>query len=1373
MSPAPQPEPASTSSSSHPATATSEDAIGPRRIRRALRFFRKGAAKISAYSACNQEAASVSGRPAGRNWIVDALRRNVETHPHWPVYRYLDAQGSVTDMITCYGAYHAATSVAAYLLGPCGLQPGDRVVLVYPPGLEFVKAMWGCLFARIVAVPVCPPDPTRLQHTLPHFNRIVEDCGAVAILTDRTFHMVKQATRMTGMLKSMMGKQPQWPSLPWHVTDAAAALPADHAKYAHGEHTRLDVRRQESFMPTDPPEDPNCVAYLQYTSGSTGEPKGVMITHGNLYQHNEAGWGVFFKAEAGEVAARNGVSGTHMLLWLPHFHDFCLTVGVLGCGMKGYPLVLMSPLHFIAKPTRWLDFMSRYKTSHTVGPDFAFGLLSRKTTEQQRRQWDLSNLQFVMSGAEPIRPETMAAFFVAFAPCGLKPSVFCSAYGLAEHVCGATTWGTNQLTVDRRSLEAAGRVRPAAGAAEARVLFSCGTPMAGVSLRIVHPDSCSACEDGTVGEIWLSSPCVTAGYFNKPDLNAQVFQALVAGEEAGRKTWLRTGDMGFVWRGELYVTGRLKDMMIVRGRNIYPNDIEDCLRAAHHPLIRPGGLAAFPVDVTVTSEGMAVEEEGLTIMAEVTRGAKPNQQDIDELISFIRTTVMAHHAVGCHAVVIARPGAIKKTTSGKVQRRACRAAFMGGDYTQANTLVLACSFGAASEGARKAANALAKGSPMRSCDSDQSTASVVSMSESGSDSASDGGREVYLGSASSRETSEPGAEAPTSSAHLLAEQLLALPEEQQLETLQAYMLAAAAEAAGIDELDPDQPLLELGLDSLRAAEFAVQIEEHLNLAVPLTVVFEYPTIRQLAGHILYLLNTPETHPIGAQPEPDTGASLAELADAAAAAADGPGDAPSLLLSLADKAAGVVCSPAQMYFVSLQQLASAGADANVPGGLRLRGKVDQVALQRALQAVMCRHDALRTRFLTRPDGAVVQVVAAPDEAVVSFVMEDAAALPQGSYIPNCSIPEDVAEGLPEAVLARVQREAGTPFDLAAGPLVRTLLIQLAPEDCLLLLVMHHTVSDGWSFKVMLDELSEAYSALRLGKAHVLPLVRLQYPDFAAWHARRSQSPAILRQVEFWRGELAGVGPQLLPTDYPRADKACSRCGWLGLSMDEELVTTIEAFAARAGSTVFMVLLAALQLLLAARSGRDDVVVGSPFAGRMHPATRAMVGCCVSTLPLRARIAAADTVGDFMARVRAAALGAYQNADTGLHTVMAALGRTHNEPLFQVELNLLEAEAQFGIAMDGLAVEAFEVSPGTAMDDFYLVLGHAGRRIAGRLEYNAELFSPATAQRFASDWQVILEDMARGGKEARITELLAKVTTDGNTPVAPATPEKLKE
>jgi len=560
-------------------------------------------------------------RSAGIATLVELLEYRAERQGDDVVFRFVSGDGSEEGSLTFRELRARARSIAAGLRSHA--DPGDRVVLLVPPGLDYVASFFGCLYAGAVAVPAYPPNPRRAD---PRVHRIIADSRARVALVHSSL-----ASRLESWLA--LGDAP--PQVSWLDVgelrgDAEAAL-------------------RSTVSGVD-------LAMLQYTSGSTGEPRGVMLTHANLL-HNS---GVIHRVSA----HRPGDGG---VFWLPPFHDMGLIGGIVQPVYAGLASTLMAPATFLQRPLVWLQAMSKYRATTSGAPNFAYDLCVERVTEEERGALDLSAWRTSFNGAEPVRADTIARFVEAFAVSKLRRNLIVPCYGLAEatlFVSGGPPEGdASALYVGRRALEQGRLQAPAVGEDEAVVVPS-GRPANEHQVAIVDPDACTAVRDGRVGEIWVTSPSVARGYWGRPQETAATFGARLAGSET---TWLRTGDLGALRDGMLVVTGRLKDLVILQGRNYYPHDIEVAAERSHSDL-RPGFSAAFCVG--------GERSEELVLALEVSRHHRA--ADDDTLFQSVRTELADTVGVLPSEILLLRQNSIPRTSSGKIQRGACRASFLDG-----------------------------------------------------------------------------------------------------------------------------------------------------------------------------------------------------------------------------------------------------------------------------------------------------------------------------------------------------------------------------------------------------------------------------------------------------------------------------------------------------------------------------------------------------------------------------------------------------------------------------------------------------------------------------------------------------------------------
>ncbi len=583
--------------------------------------------------------------------FVDLLHYWAIHQPEQLAYRFL-IDGEQQEASLSYRDLDRQARAIAAQLQRLELQ-GGRALLIYSPGLDFIAAFFGCLYAGVIAVPVYPP-----RRNLSSIQTIAADAQASTVLTQQS--LLTQTAQLVGIDHWIATDQ---------ILSKSSGPPLTDGQLTSGQ--------PDAWQPIT--LDPNTLAFLQYTSGSTGQPKGVMVSHANLL-HNSA----LIYEKFGHSPASRGV------IWLPPYHDMGLIGGILQPLYGGFPVTLMAPVAFLQKPIRWLEAISRCGANGAVtsgGPNFAYERCVEKITPAQKANLDLSGWTVAFTGAEPIRAATLSRFTAAFADCGFRPEAFYPCYGLAEATLlvtgGDKTSRPQQISVSTRALQQH-RVEvvsdaDAAQPEAAQRLVSCGQPAADQSLLIVDPETRQPCAPDRIGEIWLAGKSVTRGYWQQPELNARTFVELqsAAGSEHNQSFYLRTGDLGFIYNNELFITGRLKDVLIIRGRNYYPQDIERTVEQSH-PALSPGCGAAFICEVDGTEQLIIIQE----VNREHWRSANP-----EEMITAIRAAISEEHQLQAHTIQLLKPGTIPKTSSGKIKRYVCREKFENGEFTVIKTVI--------------------------------------------------------------------------------------------------------------------------------------------------------------------------------------------------------------------------------------------------------------------------------------------------------------------------------------------------------------------------------------------------------------------------------------------------------------------------------------------------------------------------------------------------------------------------------------------------------------------------------------------------------------------------------------------------------------
>jgi acyl-CoA synthetase (AMP-forming)/AMP-acid ligase II len=557
--------------------------------------------------------------------LVELLRYRASNQPERIAYIFL-RDGETEEARLTYGELDQnARAIAAHLQSLDA--QGERGLLLYPPGLEFISAFFGCLYAGVVAIPAYPP---RRNQNLLRLQAIIADSQARFTFTNAA---------LFSSLENQLTKDPELAAMKWVVTDEI-----DH---------HLSAAWQEPTL------EKNSLAFLQYTSGSTGTPKGVMVSHHNLLINSadlDRGWG----------HDQNSV----IVTWLPTFHDMGLIYGVIQPLYKGFLCYMISPASFMERPLRWLQAISDKKATHSAAPNFAYDLCVRKIPPEKRASLDLSRWRMALNGAEPVRAEVLEKFAEAFQVSGFKATALCPGYGLAEATLKVTAVAYNSppyfYRVQANALEKNQIIAATETDTNVQTLVGCGWTTIDTKIVIVDPETLKPSLPEIVGEIWVSGATIAQGYWGKPQETQETFQAYLVDTGAG--PFLRTGDLGFIKDGELFVTGRLKEVILIRGRNNYPQDIELTVQNSH-PALRPSCGAAFTVEVK--------EEERLVVVQEVER-TWLRKIDTDEVKRAIRKAVVQEYDLQVYAIALIRTGSLPKTSSGKIQRRSCRAKFLEG-----------------------------------------------------------------------------------------------------------------------------------------------------------------------------------------------------------------------------------------------------------------------------------------------------------------------------------------------------------------------------------------------------------------------------------------------------------------------------------------------------------------------------------------------------------------------------------------------------------------------------------------------------------------------------------------------------------------------
>jgi acyl transferase domain-containing protein/acyl-CoA synthetase (AMP-forming)/AMP-acid ligase II/pimeloyl-ACP methyl ester carboxylesterase/acyl carrier protein len=673
--------------------------------------------------------------------FVDLLHSKAQDSPERLAFTFLQDGETEAGNLTYRELDRQAQAIAAVLQSYHA--KGERALLLYPPGVEFITAFLGCLYAGVIATPAYPPRPNR---SVSRLKAIVADAEAkFALTTQSLIDEIKNRFEDNSAVKQV--------------------------EFLATDRLNLDLASQWQA----PDLTSKTVAFLQYTSGSTGTPKGVIVTQGNLMANSRSINQCFQNN-----STHNAVS------WLPPYHD----MGLIGCILQpmyaGVSMYLMPPVAFLQRPYRWLQAISRYRAHSSGGPNFAYDLCVSQINSEQKAKLDLSSWENAFTGAEPIRAKTLERFAEYFSDCGFRKGAFYPCYGMAESTL-IISGGTRKVepiikTFDAKELEKDRAIVASQSEPGTVTLVGCGQNLLGQKLVIVNPETLNSCPDGEIGEIWAASDSVAQGYWNREELTQASFGAYLADTQEG--PFLRTGDLGFLSDGELFVTGRLKDLIIIRGRNHYPQDIELTVDKCN-PAVKAGAGAAFSVEI----EG----EERLVVTQEIQRTYLRNL-DTEKVVNDIRSAIVQNHELQTHAIVLLKTGSIPKTSSGKIQRHACKRKFLKGSLY------------------------------------------VVGQWE-----------EKAEGLAPEAESKITKNQQPITN-----NQKLITDDQQQ--SIQNWLISQLVRRLGIPshEIDVKESLANYGLDSVQAVRLSAELEDWLGVKLSPTLLYDYPNISSLAEYLASL-----------------------------------------------------------------------------------------------------------------------------------------------------------------------------------------------------------------------------------------------------------------------------------------------------------------------------------------------------------------------------------------------------------------------------------------------------------------------------------------------------------------------------------------
>ncbi|MCV6638058.1 amino acid adenylation domain-containing protein [Candidatus Albibeggiatoa sp. nov. NOAA] len=1148
--------------------------------------------------------------------IAELLYWQAENHPNKKAYTFLTSHGQTT---LSYSELNLKVQKVAQFLQQHQLYK-KTALLIYPSSLDYIETFLGCLCAGVIAIPTYPPHHKRQDKRI---QAIIKSAHPQAILTTQ---------KLASNIEHQAEFLPELKDLPCYITDD------------------FDAESITGIWTPPTIQETDC-AFLQYTSGSTSSPKGVIVTHENLLAN-----------EKNVEVAFDHNQDTVFVGWLPLYHDMGLIGNILQPLYLGIHCTFMSPIDFLKKPFNWLKAISDYKATTSGGPNFAYDLCVNQITDEQKQSLDLSSWKVAFNGAEPIRAETLERFTTAFADCGFKPETFYPCYGMAEATLFITGSEIQNIPVpchlDKQALSK-NQVQTYDAANDKTIsLIGCGHTWLDTETKIVNPDTLIECQSDEVGEIWVKGQSVAQGYWSNPEATEQTFQARIA--NTNEEPFLRTGDLGFIHNNELFITGRLKDIIIIRGRNYYPQDIESTLEKSHFTL-KANASAAFSVEIN--------GEEKLIVAVEVERRYKRERRkqqqpsgkalerrhhsdrrarpyndysdDIDEplntqrVIQTIRHNISEQHDLQVYAVLLLRVGSIPKTTSGKIQRHACRQGFLDGSLNVVGSDILN---------------------------------TVVSEQQHVLT------REILLNSPKAEYPSLVGAYI-----HELICNLLHIP---------SYYF------------DWQHSINKLGIDSLIAVELQHRIESNLGVQLPITYFLQNTSIAELVEHILKNLQ-----------------SLTE--------------APNHIENIT---ASHPLSYNQQALWFLSKLAPNSAAYNIFFAVDINAPLDTHALQRAFQALAERHPVLRTNYHEQMGQPTQQIDV---NSTLDFKLIE------------------VSSWQASAIDQYLTEQAHKAFDLEKDSLMRIRLCQRNDEQYSLLWVIHHICVDLWSMTILLDELQAYYEGYSQDKQVELPSIKSNYIDFAYWQHTMLNSTQGDLQAQYWLERLSGDLPVLdLPLDYPRPSIQTYTGASIGFKLEPKLIQALKAMVKSSGTTLYTLLLAAFQVLLHRYTQQDDILVGSPSAGRYHANFDDVVGYFTNMLVLRGDLSTDISFDEFLTQTQSHVLNALENQHYPFQLLVDKLLQEREpslSPLFQAAFGLQKPhklpecapfvlkEKGANMQLGDLVLETRVLEQKIAQFDMTLLMVETDGSLIGSWEYNSALFKPQTIQRMIEHFEVLLTNI----------------------------------
>ncbi|MGL5836343.1 MAG: amino acid adenylation domain-containing protein, partial [Waterburya sp.] len=1040
-----------------------------------------------------------------------------------------------------------------------GLKPQDKVILQLEQNQDFIQAFWACILGGFIPVPLA---------TAP----IYEPGNSAAKKLHSAWQIFDQPLVLTNE------------KLAAPIRNLAAQLNIENLKLATLE--QLPSSTSKTDYHSAKPDD---IALMLLTSGSTGVPKTVKLSHQNIIN---------------SIAATSQMAGFTSqdisLNWLPLDHPGPLIRCVirmvyLGCQQIHAPTAMV-----LQEPLQWLDWLESYRVTTTWAPNFAFALLNDRAEEIKQRHWNLTCLKSFLNTAEPIVPQTAIKLWELLNPHGLKKTAMHSSWGMAETTSGVTH---------------SEQYLSGFSTAENNSFAELGVPVPGISLRIVDEQDQIVTEH-TIGYLQVKGATVTSGYEQNPQANQEAFTA---------DSWFKTGDLGFLDHGRLTITGRIKDVIIINGNNYYSHEIEGVVEEIE------GVEVSYTAACGIRQPNSNTDRLGIFFHTTISEDVA-----LLELLKKIQQQIVRKIGINPSYLIPVEQAAIPKTSIGKIQRSQLKQGFEAGEFD-----------------------------------------AIVNSIET-------------LLSAARGKTVE--GVAPQTEL------------EQQLAVIWQKVLNVPA--IGIHD-----DFFELGGHSILMFQIISRLREELKIELPISDLFQAPTIGQLSNLI-------ERNLLKAT------------------------DTPSIVIP----AKGQVQAPLsymQQGLWFLDQLEGQNATYNLPLIISLTGTLNRNCLHKAIAAIIERHESLRTRFIT------------------------VEGIGQQEIVPAAAIDLDLIDlrGFTPAerdsrVIQLAKEEARLSFDLTQAPLIRAKLLYLEEDDShVLLLTVHHIVADGWSMNMLVDELWAFYRALMAQTEAELKPLPIQYADFALWQREYFNDTTLAPQLEYWQNQLAGIPPTLeLPLDRPRSAKQTFAGNSQSFQLSQELTNKLQTLSQRSGTTLYMTVLAAFGVLMHRYSRQEDIVIGSPIANRNYQEVESLIGFFANTLALRLNLANQPSFAALLQQVRQVTLDAYAHQDIPFSKVVEQLELDRNlshHPVFQVMFTWQNVP-DYDEELEDLSVKLIKVASVVAKFDLDVSIIKSESGLQGTFTYNTDLFDAATIERMTAHFQTLLEGIVDNSQQP--IDQLPLLTTD---------------